>query len=88
MTQGSSFAMASLNAEEWRLIEGLRDLSSTALRGRLTEVMGHMLDFVRDPACDGRQADGVPCEGTSLACEECQDVLAVLRGIECRIGRG
>lgn len=89
MTQSSSYTRASqLSSEEWRLIEGLRELPSTPLRDRLTEVMGQMLDFVRDPSCAEKQADGVPCESTTLACEECQEVFAVLRGIECRVGRG
>jgi hypothetical protein len=87
MMQGSSCAPAQLSSEERHLIEGLRGLPSTALRGRLTEVMGHMLDFVRDPACPEKQADGVPCESTTLACEDCQEVLAVLRGIERSVGR-
>lgn len=87
MTRGLSYVRAEPSSEEWRLIEGLHDLPSEALRGRLTEVMGLMLDFVRDPACGERQADGVPCESTTLACEDCQDVLAVLRDIERRVGR-
>jgi hypothetical protein len=87
MTQASSYPPR-LSSEEWRLIEGLRELPSTALRGRVTEIMGQMLDFVREPSCAEKQADGVPCESTGLACEECQEILAVLRGIECRMGRG
>lgn len=88
MARGLSHLQGELSAKEWRLIEGLRELPSAALRTRLTEVMGSMLNFVRDPACGEKQADGVPCESTTLACEDCQDVLAVLRGIECRVSRG
>ena len=87
MPRGLSHQQPELSSKEWRLIEGLRELPSEALRTRLTEVMGSMLDFVRDPACAEKQADGVPCDCTALACEDCQEVLAVLRGIERSVGR-
>ena len=88
MARVSSSLLGELSPEERRLIAGLRDLPSEALRHRVAEVMGKVLDFASDPACPERQADGVPCEDTDLACEECQAVLAVLRGVERRVARG
>jgi hypothetical protein len=87
MDRVSSSVPVELSSEERRLIAGLHDLPSEAMRLRLTEVMEEVLDFVREPACAERQADGVPCQGTELACEDCREVLALLRGIERRLGR-
>jgi hypothetical protein len=74
-----------MSAQEWRLVSALREIPSDALRSRLTDVAERLAGWVRDPRCAEMQADGVPCEDASTACEECRQVGALLEVIERRL---
>lgn len=69
---------AYLGAEEWRLIQALRDLPPSALRDRLWELLVELTDFVREPKCPELQADGVPCADAHASCDQCVQVTALL----------
>ena len=76
-----------LSLEEWRLLCSLREIPTGELRERVTGLAARLADFVRDPRCAEMQADGVPCADVSTACEDCQEVNALLCGIERRLTR-
>ena len=86
MLRVAASAPAGLSAEEWRLVSALREIPSDALRLRLADVTERLAELVRDPHCAEMQADGVPCQDTATACEDCRQVGALLDGIERRLG--
>jgi hypothetical protein len=88
MARALASVPTSLSPEEWRLVSALREVPSDALRARLTAVTARLAEFACDPRCAEMQADGVPCQDTSTACEDCQEIAALLQGIERRTGRG
>lgn len=69
---------AYLGADEWRLIQALRELPESTLRTRLWELLFELLDLARDPRCPEFQADGVPCASAHGSCEQCEQVAALL----------
>jgi hypothetical protein len=74
---------AYLGADEWRLIQALRELPESTLRARLWELLVELTDFVREPRCPEVQADGVPCASAQASCDQCAqvtDLLERLRG--------
>jgi hypothetical protein len=67
---------------ERRLLSALRAIPTDGLRARVMDVAEALAEKVRDPHCAEMQADGVPCQDTEKACEECQGVTALLGEIE------
>ena len=78
---------AVLAREEWRLVCALRDLSPGPLRDRLTALIDELVDFVGEPQCPEAQADGVPCETARMACDQCQQVMALFEMLRTGIRR-
>lgn len=72
---------AYLNADEWRLIQALRDVPPSALRDRVWELLVELTDLVREPKCPEVQADGVPCASVHSACDQCVQVSALIEGL-------
>ena len=78
---------AVLSPSEWRLVQGLRDLPESRLRGRMTEVMESLLFYVRNPRCEGIGAEGFPCGEPVSTCEECHQVWDLLEAISDRVNK-
>jgi hypothetical protein len=64
-----------LTTEERSLLERLRDIPEDELRDDLLTLFCELADHARDPRCARAQGDGVPCDTTSLDCEECRLVV-------------
>lgn len=69
---------AYLNADEWRLIQALRDVPPSALRDRVWELLVELTDLVREPKCSEVQADGVPCANAHSSCDQCVQVVGLI----------
>ncbi len=69
---------AYLGADEWRLIQALRELPPSALRERLWELLVELIDYIREPRCPELQADGVPCASAHSSCDQCDRVQSLL----------
>jgi hypothetical protein len=67
-----------LNAREWTLVSGLRDIPPSPLRELMQELMGALIAYVREPRCPEIQADGVPCDSVEADCEQCRRVKGLL----------
>ena len=67
-----------LDADEWKLVAGLRDIPPSPLRDLMQEMMLSLVDYVREPKCPEIQADGVPCESPTADCEQCMRVKELL----------
>ena len=76
---------AVLSPSEWRLVQGLRDLPESRLRGRMTEVMESLLFYVRNPRCEGIGAEGFPCGEPVSSCAECHQIWDLLDSIAERV---
>jgi hypothetical protein len=63
-----------LTPAEWRLVSSLREIPSSVLKEKALELFEAVVDFAREPRCAEVQADGVPCETPSVACEQCLHV--------------
>jgi hypothetical protein len=74
-----------LSSEEWRMIEGLREIPCGGARDELLGLVLDLFDFVRDPRCAESQADGVPCASVETACEDCRHVADVLATLHRRL---
>ncbi len=70
---------AYLGADEWRLIQALRELPPSSLRERLWELLVELTDLVREPRCPEVQADGVPCASAQASCDQCVQVTGLLQ---------
>jgi hypothetical protein len=76
---------ATLSGEEWRLIEGLREIPRGGARDELLGLVHDLFDLVREPRCAESQADGVPCATVDMACEDCRHVASVLALLHRRL---
>lgn len=74
-----------LSADEWQLVLALRELPDSPVRRRLSALLQDLTHFIRDPRCQGMQADGAPCGTAQGACESCQEMLAVLEDLATRL---
>ena len=79
---------AMLTADEWLLLNTLRDLPRSVMRDRFFALLGELLRFVGDPRCAETQADGVPCASATVACDQCRKVVDVLDGLRTRLREG
>ncbi|HQR45734.1 MAG TPA: hypothetical protein PK598_06930 [Thermoanaerobaculia bacterium] len=77
-----------LTPAEWRLVSSLREIPSSALKEKALELFAAVVDFARDPRCAEVQADGVPCETPSVACDQCLHVDRILDVRRLEEGRG
>ena len=78
---------AALSPSEWRLVQGLRGLPESRLRGRIIEVLESLLFYVRNPRCEGMGVEGFPCGEPKAPCEECHEIWDLLESISERIGK-
>jgi hypothetical protein len=76
---------AVLSPSEWRLIQGIRDLPESKLRGRITEVLDDLLYYVRNPRCEGMGPEGFACGDPVSTCEECHQIWDLLQAISDRV---
>jgi hypothetical protein len=76
-----------LSPAEWRLVLALREVPESVVREELASLVADLVDFAREPHCREMQADGVPCLSARTSCEDCQQVLATLRGLRRRLFR-
>jgi len=79
---------AILTADEWMLVNTLRDLPQSAMRDRFFALLGELLRFVGDPRCAETQADGVPCASATVACDQCRKVVGILDALQARLREG
>ncbi len=77
-----------LSAEEWRLVQALRELPPSALRERLVMLLDELVDFVREPHCPEMQADGVPCATATAACDQCRQLTGLLEALRLGLWKG
>jgi hypothetical protein len=67
--------VASLTPEEWEIVCRLREVSESALRRELLDVVRETLAFAAVPACAEMQGDGAPCPTPHTSCDECRHVV-------------
>ena len=79
---------AYLNADEWRLIQALREVPPSALRDRVWELLVELTDLVREPKCPEVQADGVPCASPHSSCDQCVQVTALIERLRTGLHAG
>jgi hypothetical protein len=84
----SGEALLPLSREEQKLLLALREVPPSRLRDLMTTLVGELADFVADPGCAERQADGVPCSTTDVSCDECRKVVTILEGLRGRLQAG
>jgi hypothetical protein len=75
-----------LSPAEWRLIESLRNLPESPLRGRIFDLLDSLLFYVRNPRCEGMGVEGFPCGEPAATCEECHAVWDLLQAMADRTG--
>jgi hypothetical protein len=66
------------SGEEWRLLCELRQVPPGALRDQLLRLLLELTRYVREPRCPDAQADGVPCSGLGVACDQCRQLELML----------
>ncbi len=69
---------AYLNADEWRLIQALREVPPSALRDHVWELLVELTDLVREPKYPEVQTNGVPCSSPHSSCDQCVQVTALI----------
>jgi hypothetical protein len=74
-----------LSPEEWRIILALREIPASPLRERVSRLMDELMFYLKNPHCDGMQADGFPCGDPRNNCEECQKMWALLDRIAAKV---
>ena len=74
-----------LSLEEQKLLLALREIPPSRLRDLLTTLVSELADFVAEPRCAERQADGAPCPTTDAACDECRKLTDILEGLRGRL---
>lgn len=77
-----------LDEQEWRLIRSLREIPTSPLRDRMSELIDTLVEFVADPGCPEMQADGVPCSSAQMSCDRCHEVIALLEELRQRVRHG
>ena len=77
-----------LDATEWAFVRTLRDVPPSVLRDRMNGFVRELVCFVASPGCSSQQADGAPCETSSVSCDGCSRVLSVLEDLQTRLQRG
>jgi hypothetical protein len=84
----SGQALLPLSGEEQRLLLALREIPPSRLRELMSNLVSELLDFVAEPGCAEMQADGAPCPGTDVSCDECRKLTSVLEGLRGRLQAG
>ncbi|MBI4911281.1 MAG: hypothetical protein HY823_00950 [Acidobacteria bacterium] len=67
-----------LTPEEWRIILAVREIPHSPLRSKVAKVMDDLIFYIRNPRCEGMQADGFPCGDPRNNCEECHRIWELL----------
>ena len=84
----STTAPIDLAPEETQLLQALRALPESRLRGLMWTLVSELAAFVAQPSCPEAQADGVPCPTADTACDECRKLSAILEGLRERLHAG
>lgn len=87
MSNETAPVQAALNASEWKLIQELRALPESPLKGRVHEVLGELLFYVRNPRCQGVGVEGFPCGDPKSTCEDCHHIWDLLEQVGSRTRR-
>ncbi|BDU77185.1 hypothetical protein [Mesoterricola sediminis] len=74
-----------LNEAEWRLVQAIRALPESSLRGRVHGVLEDLLFYVANPRCQGMGAEGFPCGEPVTSCEACHEVWDLLDSLATRV---
>ncbi len=75
---------ADLSTAEWKLVEAIRVLPESSLRGRLLDVFQELIFYVQNPRCQGMGVEGFPCGEPKSSCEECHKVWDLLDRVSQR----
>jgi hypothetical protein len=80
--------LATLNAEERRIVLALREIPPSPLRECFATLVSELIDFVARPSCAEMQADGAPCPSAESSCDECRRLTDILEALRRRLPVG